>query len=330
MYQDIEEIQNMLKSDSVNLLSIEEIENILPSFLKNQKQKEQDIINSLILQDNNLTIHQEMFKTALQISFFNFLFLIFFDQQLRVKPQNDIIDFSQLNSFNQSFQALESFINENRDTIIFLFQNIIPNYKITVLKNKINSLIIKRKKDFIEDIICSSITPELLNEQIPEQIFSIFINDNEEIKFKPHNIKIQKSLYSRKKIQYLLDNDYCEDDTLINKTAYEIDIIFEKEIRAILSNSTTKSYFSDPIDYKNHVEERTKIIIERFDRYKSSKEEIKISIDNSPYKNINEFTNLKFLSKDNKFLSVHDIKSLPNDIQKLYEYCSIKQNIKDF
>lgn len=330
MYQDIEEIQNTLESDSIHLLSIEEIENILPAFLKNKKQKEQDIIDTLILQDNNLTINHEMFKTFLQVSFFNFPFLIFFDQQLRVKPQNDIIDFNQLNSFNQSFQALESFINENRETIIFLFQNIIPNYKITVLKNKINSLIIQRKKDFIENIICSSITPELLKEQIPEQIFSIFINDNEEIKFKPHHIKIELSLYSRKKIQYLLDHDYFEDVNFYNKTVYEIDTIFEKEIKARLSNSTTQSYFSDPIDYKNHVEERTKIIIERFDRYKSSKEEIKISIDNSTYKNINEFKNLKFLSKDDKFLSVHDIKLLPNDIQKLYEYCSIKQNIKDF
>ncbi len=329
MNQNVEEFKNFLENDTIKDLSIEEIESIFNSFLESQKQKEQDILDKLILK-NSSVIFQHDFKPKLQVSFPNFSFLIFFDQYLKVKFENDSIDFNSLNSFNETFQEFQSFLDENRNTILFLFDNVMPKYKIGFLKNKISSLIKQRKKDFIESIICSSITNELLKSELPKHIFSVFINDQEEIKFKTHNIKIQHSLFSRKKIQYLIDNDYCEDYNIINKTPLEIELIFEKEIKARLSNSTTQSYFSDPIEYKNHIENRTQHIIKQFDRYKTLKEEIKISIDNSKFKHIDEFKNLKFLSKEDKLLSLEDIKLLPNNIDDLYEYCLIKQQIKDF
>ncbi len=329
MYQTIDEFKNFLENDSIKDFSIEQIESIFNSFLESQKQKEQDILDKLIFK-NSTVILQPNFKPALQVSFTNFSFLIFFDQYLKVKFEKDSIDFNLLNSFNETFQELQSFLDENRNTILFLFDNIIPNYQIVFLKNKINSLIKQRKKDFIESIICSSITTELLKIQSPRQIFSIFINDQEEIKFRRHNIEIQHSLYTRKKIEYLIKHNYCEDYDLMNKTPYEIDLIFEKEIKEILSNSTTQSYFLDPIEYKNHIENRTQDIIKQFDRYKTLKEEIKISIDNSAFKHIDEFNNLKFLSKEDKLLSLEDIKLLPNNIDELYEYCLTKQQIKDF
>lgn len=329
MYQTIDEFKNFLENDSIKDFSIEQIEIIFNSFLKSQKQKEQDILDKLILKNNTVIIRHE-FKPALQVSFSNFSFLILFDQYLKVKFENNSIDFNLLNSFNETTQELQSFLDENRNTILFLFDNIVPNYKIGVLKNRINSLIKQRKKDFIESIICSSITTELLKLQSPRQIFSVFINDQEEIQFRQHNIKINHSLYSRKKIEYLLKHNYCEDFNLMNKTKYEIDSIFEKEIKKRLSNSTTQSYFSNPIEYKNHIDNRTQDIIKQFDRYKTLKEEIKISIDNSAFKHIDEFNNLKFLSKEDKLLSLEDIKLLPNNIDDLYEYCLIKQQIKDF
>lgn len=314
----VENLKNLFSNDN-RYFNSEELEDILTFFINNTQEQEFFILNLIQSKHSKIILKDNHLERGLFIDFHGYEFLIFFkNNELKIKIITQEFSFSHITDFEQSFSKLRSILNEYSEYFIFLLDNKLSEFWINMFNSRINSIKLEEKKFFIEQSILSHLTKDLIDYNLPKDIYSIYFIDDE-ISIQPFNIRLGLSLLSTKKIEYLKEN------SIVNYFPYdisndEVDSLFESSIKKTLLNSTDNCYNNE-----------FSSIINSFEKYKYVKEGFKIYINNKPYDSLEEIKDLKFLIQDNKLLSQQEaIFFDEKNIYEIYEYLQIKKEIKDF